>query len=202
MIRLLLVRHGLTVWNQERRYIGSDDIPLNEIGKHQAAALANRLKEENVDAIYSSDLKRSLETASIIGESWKIQPKIDPRLREMSFGVFEGLTFQEAQERYPDMLSKWLADSNQTPDEGESFTAFSHRISSFLSEISSSNNPESVLIVAHGGTLREILRLLLGLPPDGHWYFRIDPASLSEVHLYDGHPSIIQLNSTCHLNEA
>ncbi len=199
MIRLLLVRHGLTQWNEEERYLGNTDIPLNKIGKQQAIALTHALREEHFDQIYSSNLQRALETAALIKANRKISLIPDPRLRELNFGVFEGLTFSEAKTQYPDMLSAWLDNYDQPPDNGEPFSSLAERVSSFLDDLKTIATPQTILIVSHGGCIREIIRLILGLPRERYWSFQFDPASLSIVNLCGSYPAIVRINDTQHL---
>jgi len=201
MIRLFLVRHGLTQWNVEKRYLGNSDIPLNKTGKQQAIVLARALKDEHFDKIYSSNLQRAIETAILVKATRKISLILDPRLRELNFGVFEGLTFSEAKMQYPDMLSAWLDNYDQPPDEGEPFSSLTERVDSFLDDLKMITAPQTILIVSHGGCMREIICLLLGLPRERHWSFQFAPASLSEVHVYDNYPIITRINDTQHLRE-
>ena len=98
MLHILLVRHGETEWNKERRYQGQVDIPLSIIGKQQAALVAESLEGRKIDVIYASDLKRAWQTASAITQKNGLDISSEPRLREMGFGVLEGLTWDEAQE--------------------------------------------------------------------------------------------------------
>ena len=168
MIRLLLVRHGLTQWNEEKRYLGNSDIPLSEVGKQQAVVLAQELHEEHFDKIYTSDLRRALETASSVKANRELPLIADSRLRELNFGVFEGLTFSEAKTQSPNMLTAWLENYDQPPDGGESFSSFSERVGSFLDDLKMIECPKTYLIVCHEGTLREIVRILLGLSREAH----------------------------------
>lgn len=200
MIRLLLVRHGETEWNVQHRYQGQSDVPLSELGRKQANCLARRLVNEKVGASYASDLKRAWETASII--EMKIGTGIipEPRLREMNFGVFEGLTFHEAQVRHPDIMAAWLKDYNQPPPDGEQLNVFSARVMSFLDDLQKKHSDQTILIVAHGGPLSEMIRLVLGLPSERRWSFAMDNASLSELILGEpGYPVLKRLNDANHL---
>lgn len=201
MIRLILVRHGLTQWNEEKHYLGDSDIPLNKIGKQQAVALMHALKKERFDQIFTSNLKRAFETATIIKDDREVSLISDARLRELNLGAFEGLTFLEAKTKYPDMLSTWLDNYDKPPDGGELFSSLAERVSSFMDDLKMIKAPKTILIVAHGGTLREIIRLLLGLPRESHWSFQFEYASVSEVHLFDDKPLIVRINDTHHLSE-
>ena len=99
-IRLLLVRHGETIWNAESRLIGLTDLPLSEGGSQQAAQLTARLAGEGIDSIYASDLQRAAQTAAAIGDGCGVRPQADPRLREMDFGEWEGLTFPDLERQF------------------------------------------------------------------------------------------------------
>jgi broad specificity phosphatase PhoE len=194
-----LVRHGETEWNAQGRYQGQSDVPLSAVGWGQAERVAHRLTREKVEAIYASDLKRAWETAEIIGNEIGVEIVPEPRLRELNFGVFEGLTFDEAQARYPAMAAAWLGDPNRPPEGGESLAEFTGRIASLLADLKTRHDGGTVLLVAHGGPLGELLRLSFGLPPDGRWYFEMANASLSEIALFEGQVLLKRLNDTCHL---
>lgn len=200
-LRLLLVRHGETDWNRDKRYLGSSDFELNETGLCQAEALASFLQTESIDIIYASGLSRATQTAAAIGKPHGLTPQADDRLRELSLGVFEGLTFVEANQRYPEMMSTWLEDYEQPPQDGESLSALRRRTAEFITMLRQHPAPASIAIVSHGGPLREIVRQLLGLPESAHWYFSFSPASLSEILLYSGELVVKYLNQTSHLIE-
>ena len=135
MIHLLLVRHGQTDWNEQHRYQGQTDIPLNDTGREQASTVVPRMKAYDIDAVYASDLKRARETAEIVSRETGVEVRSDPRLRELSFGVFEGLTFDEIGEQWPDELSAWIADRSSTPPGGEPMDRFVARLREFLADI-------------------------------------------------------------------
>ncbi len=199
MTEILLVRHGQTSWNRQRRYLGWHDIELDEIGRQQARSLANRLAAWPIEAIYTSDLQRAAKTAAAIGYVIGLTAKPEPRLRELDFGSIEGLTFEEAQARYPDGMVSWLSDADRPPPGVEPYGIFRSRIASFMVDVQKTHPDETVLIVTHGGPIREILRQSLGLPPEGFWYFKIDLASLSAITLYRSGPIVSRLNDVFHL---
>lgn len=199
MLRLLLVRHGETDWNTAHRYQGHTDIPLNDEGQRQARLLARALAGETVSKLYASDLKRAAETAAVLAETLGIHVESTTELREMHFGVLEGKTWAEAEASNPAMLANWLADRDRPPPGGETQTAFTMRIAGFLDRIRHEHDGETVLIAAHGGPLKEIIRLALDLPPEYRWAFRLSNTSLSELHLYADAATLVRLNTTCHL---
>ena len=199
MLHLMLVRHGETEWNVQRRYQGQSDVPLSEIGNQQAESIAGRLAGQEIDAIYASDLKRAWQTAQVIAAQIGLDVISEPRLRELKFGILEGLTFEEAEEKYPEMITAWLDDFNNTPERAETIDMFNARIVSLLDDLKVKHDEQVVLLVGHGGSLSEILRVVLGLSPEKRWYIQMENASLSEVLIADDYVALNRLNDTCHL---
>ena len=199
MLHLMLVRHGETEWNLQRRYQGQTDIPLSELGKRQAEFIAMRLAGQKIDAIYASDLKRAWETAGFIAEKNGLDVSSEPRLRELKFGILEGLTFDEAEAQYPEMITAWLEDFNNTPEGGETIDQFNARIVALLDDLKNKHDEQVVLLVGHGGSLSEFLRVVLELSPDKRWYLELENASLSEVLIAEDYVSLRRMNDTCHL---
>jgi alpha-ribazole phosphatase len=199
MLHLMLVRHGETEWNAQRRYQGQSDVPLSDLGKRQAERVAERLSGREIDAVYTSDLKRASETAQIIAEKSGLEVISDPRLRELKFGVLEGLTFDEAQVQHPEMIAAWLDDFNRPPEGAETIELFNARVISLLNDLKGKHDEQVVLLVGHGGSLSEILRVVLGLSREKRWYFEMENASLSELSIAEDYVSLKRLNDTCHL---
>lgn len=200
MIRLILVRHGETAWNAEKRYQGQTDVPLNETGQQQAAALGQRLAEEEIHAIYASDLQRAWETATVVAEPHGLPAHSEPRLREIDFGVWDGLTHAEIEQRYPQALAAWRANPlSVAPPEGENMGQVATRVRAALEDIASAHQEQTVLLAAHGGTLQVLLCLTLGLAPRARWQFRTSVASLSELRLYEDGAVLTRLNDSSHL---
>jgi len=203
-VRLILVRHGETVWNAEGRYQGATDLPLSAQGKAQAQCLADRLALESIDLVYSSDLKRARQTASAIAACLGLQVHREPRLREMAFGDWEGLTYSEIRERHPQALARWEDDPVGTaPPGGESLSQLVARIKDLLDDLRGLGLGEAgtALLVSHGGPLRVFLGLALGLAPGDYWRFRLDPGSISDLHLYPECAILNLLNDRHHLAE-
>ena len=149
---LLLARHGETDWNRERRWQGHSDTPLNDAGRGQARALAAELAGEPPDALYSSDLARSSETAEIVGGTLGLPVRLDRRLREVDVGEWSGLTRAEVEERYPEGVSRRLAGGTGW-EHGESFAAMSERVVAALLDIAAGHDGGRVLVVTHGGPI-------------------------------------------------
>jgi broad specificity phosphatase PhoE len=130
---LLLARHGETDWNRDQRWQGHSGPRLNEQGRRQARVLAAQLND--IDAIYSSDTIRARETAEIVGASLDLSVETDPRLREVNFGEWEGLTRQEINERYAGAFGRWEAFEQAEPNGGESDATMAERVLNALTEI-------------------------------------------------------------------
>jgi phosphoserine phosphatase len=198
-MKLLLVRHGQTDWNLAQRFQGHSDVPLNHNGCQQAMALKDRLSSQTIDCFYSSDLQRASETARIISNG-KIEIQTDLRLREMSFGEWEGLTYYEIKEKCTDALSTWESDLYQNPPtNGETLEQFTRRVQSMLNDLCEKHEGQTVLVVAHGGVLQILICLALTLSPAMYWQFRISPASLSEISFYPAGAIVNLLNDVSHL---
>lgn len=182
MARLLLVRHGLTEFNEDRRFMGHSDIELSVAGCQQAERLRDYLADERIDTVYSSDLKRAVEMAEIICEGRGLDIITYTELRECNYGTCEGLTFGEISENYPDVAEKCI---NFTLDlefpEGECFTDFFERTSRFIERLKEHGRSETLLISSHDGPLKILLCRLLEIGDD-HWRkFRLDNGSLSII---------------------
>jgi alpha-ribazole phosphatase len=200
--RLLLVRHGNTALNSAERYWGWTDVELSAEGVEHATRLRDRLAAERIDAVYSSNLKRALATAHIIASSHRLDVIVREELREVNFGKFEGLTFKEIDELYPEVTEAWSSWSLafEFPG-GESIRQLNKRVSRFLSKLREHSPEETVLIVAHSAPLRLLICHLLGIGLK-HWrQFRLDLASLSVVETYSQGALINLLNDTSHLRE-
>lgn len=204
--RFLLVRHGETLWNKEFKYQGQSDIPLNGTGKLQALKLSERLKHQKIDAVYASDLKRAMETAGIIAAPHGLDVFPAREMREMSFGIWEGCTFDEINEKWPGEIEKWRKDPyNLRPQGGETLSEVCKRTSRFLESIARKNPDKNILIVTHAGPIRALLSVILNLHYDLFWKFKISNASLTVVE-YDGQKElaqsdafIVSVNDTYHL---
>jgi len=205
-MKLFLVRHGQTDWNILRRFQGQSDIPLNEVGQKQAMALADRLSTQHIDTLYFSDLQRTHETANIISSLSGCKPELhpDPHLREINFGDWEGLTYNEIKEKYPDALAERENDIyKNAPPNGETLEQLCTRVRTILDELYAKHKDQVVLIVSHGGVLQILLCLALNLKPTMYWQFHLSTASLSEVAFYPkGDGAILNLlNDICHLEK-
>ena len=197
MGRLVLVRHGETDWNVERRVQGHSDTPLNENGRDQARRLSPLLGLEAFDLILSSDLVRASETARLsLPEGTAISETAD--LRELNFGDWEGLTGPEIEVDAPGSLGKTWRGWGQAPN-GESLSAFAERIDRVVVRLRAELVEGTALVVAHGGTLRVFICLAMGLPVDKSWQFQLANTAVSELELFADGAILSRLNDTTHL---
>lgn len=202
-MKLVLVRHGETVWNAAGCFQGQTDVPLSMTGRRQAAAVVRALGTETVHAVYASDLQRTKETARMIAVPLNLTVQLEPRLREMAFGSWEGLTYAEIQHHDPETLASWQRDPlHVAPPGGETLLQVTDRVRTVLHDIGAVCREQTVVLVAHGGPIRILLCLALGLPPQAHWQFAIHPSSLSELQVYDQGAILTRLNDIHHLREA
>lgn len=199
--RIYLVRHGETVWNAVGKFQGHTDVPLSEIGRDQTKKLAARLSNEKILAFYSSDLSRAKETAQILAEPHGLPVDYIPDLREINFGRWEGLTIKEISETYGDITTKWWASplSTTIPD-GENLQDVVVRCERALSRIIEKHEGDNVVIAAHGGVIRVIIGLALGLDLNYYWKLRLDNVALSIIEYHTPDKAILELfNDTCHI---
>ena len=205
MSRWLIVRHAETLWNLEGRVQGQTDISLSKEGFRQAEALRTRLALlPDIHAAYSSDLKRSIETARTILRGRDLSHSLSPELREFSHGRWEGMTHQEAEEADPILYAEML----KRPDDytslgGENIRDVIARVSSFVLRLKTAQpTDETLLIVGHGGSLRVLFTVLLELPSPAARLFSLDSASLSVVDCYPDNPVLRLLNDTSHWRDS
>jgi len=197
------VRHGQTAWNAEQRYQGHSDLDLDAVGRREAVALGERLAGERIDGALSSDLGRAWQTAEAILAHHACDLCAEPRLREISMGAWEGMTYDEIRAQDPERLGQWVEDPwGVAPSGGETLAEMAQRIEALLDELVLRSAEETLLLVSHGGTLRVLLCLALGMPPQNHWRLRLDPASLSEVCLYSVGGIVTYLNDRQHLDRS
>ena len=197
MTIILLARHGQSDWNHERRWQGHADRPLTDQGREQARALADRLQEIQLDAVYSSDLERARATAAAVAKPRGLEVQQRPDLREVDVGSWSGLTREEAKESYPEDYGRWLNGGAGWRD-GETYEEMSERVLHAIAEIVREHADGRVLLVSHGGPIRAVHAAALGM--DVHEYRRLRPvepnARLSAVCTENG-----RLTRLCPANE-
>lgn len=200
--KLLLVRHGETIWNHEQRYQGHMDIPLSAKGREQAQKLGKRLSREKIDAFYASDLSRAFETAEIIAAPHQKEVAQSPGLRETNFGSWEGLKFKEIREQYGEVMTQWLENplGIRLPN-GESLGDVRERSQKALQEIIDCHPDQTVLVVAHGGTIKVTLAEVIGFDIKGYWRIKQDNLALNIIEYYGDKAIVCLVNDIYHLQE-
>jgi broad specificity phosphatase PhoE len=181
---LLLVRHGETEWNRERRWQGQFDMPLTPVGLAQSQAIAARLADVGARALYSSDLTRARQTAEAVAETTGLAIELDPALREVDVGSWVGLTSDEAGVADPAGHARWVAGGTGWTD-GETYPAMAARVVAAVTEIASRYaGRERIVIVAHGGPIRALAAHAVGLAGDGRSHLSAGPnASLTTIEV-------------------
>lgn len=201
MTEFVLIRHGETDWNRERRFQGQSDPPLNATGLGQAERLARRLAAEPADVFVSSDLQRARQTAAALARAWAREPELRPGLREQAFGRLEGLTAPVIQERHPQLWARWLEHRADfaLPDGGESLVAFSARVLADLHELAQRHAGRRIAVVTHGGVLDMVWRAAKGLPLDGLRQCDIPNTGVNRLQWSGGRLRVIAWAEAAHL---
>ncbi|MET7380495.1 bifunctional RNase H/acid phosphatase [Streptomyces sp. NPDC005526] len=200
----VLLRHGETPLTPQKRFSGSGgtDPSLSAVGREQAERVAAALaRRGTIQAVVSSPLARTRETAGIVAARLGLGVTVEEGLRETDFGAWEGLTFAEVRERHPDDLNAWLASPEAEPTGGgESFAATAVRIAATRDKLVAAHAGRTVLLVTHVTPIKTFVRLALGAPPESLFRMELSAASLSAVAYYaDGNASVRLLNDTSHL---
>ncbi len=152
--RVIAIRHGETAWNVDTRIQGQLDIPLNDTGRWQARRLAQALAGEPLQAVYASDLGRAYETAQVLAQAVGLEVVTDPGLRERGFGIFEGRTWKEIEQHWPEASMRWRRrDPAFGPEGGETLASFYERCIATASRIAAAHPGQHIALVAHGGVL-------------------------------------------------
>lgn len=212
-VDILLIRHGETAWNAERRLQGHLDIPLNAEGERQAALLAGALAAESIDAVVSSDLMRARQTAQAVARIKGLPLREDERLRERGYGGFEGLLYSEIEQRFPREFAAWQARDVDARlpagrNRAETFRDFFARatgaILALAADAATTTPGGTLALVAHGGVLECAYRLALGLPLETPRDFKVYNASINRFryHPADGRLELCSWGEVEHLRPA
>ena len=187
MTRIYIVRHGQTDSNLRHTCIGVKDIPLNKTGRRQAKELAARLKNIKIDAVYTSPLKRAVETISPYLEMKGMNMRMSFGLIERDYGEWDDMTFEEIEQQFPEEYRKWGENliSYKIPG-GESAEEVQIRVNAFLQKALNENDGKSILLVTHLGTARHIISSLLGLSTEQSWCFSMENAGMAVIDADDG----------------
>jgi probable phosphoglycerate mutase len=204
---IVLIRHGETAWNAQRRLQGHIDIGLNAEGERQADALAQSLAGERFDAVYASDLARASQTAASVANLHDLPVHTEPGLRERCYGIFEGLLYSEIEASYPGEFAAWQSrDVDAVMPAGEraaeSFRQFYARTIDTLASVAERHDGQHIAIVAHGGVLECAYRAALGLPLGSPRDFAVLNASINRLTYADGKLALTTWGDVAHLTPA
>ena len=203
-VRVLLVRHGETVWNQENRWQGQADTPLSQTGYDQARQLARRLQNEErpIRAIYTSDLSRARDTADILGQVLGVTPLETAAWREMDIGTWSGLTTSEVATRHAEEWARLRQGEDLPRGGGETFAEFQGRLVQSSQRFIRDHRGEQIIVVTHGGAVRAFLLHCRGLDMNQFGQIeKIGNTGISEVSLFpNGETEIHTINSIVHLD--
>ena len=200
-LRLVLVRHARSTWNEGSRIQGQLDPPLSESGREQARLLGERLRGWQPDAFYSSDLARCRETAGAVAETIGCVPELVPELREIALGEWEGLTRDEIIARYPGLWERWVRDPDwDVVPGGERAAEFEHRVHGALAKIRAAHPSGVVLVVTHGGVIQVALGQALNWDGSrGLFPFRIGNTSVNVIETAGSRTTVVRVNDVSHL---
>lgn len=182
-----VVRHGETEWNVSRQLQGRKNSNLTENGIKQAELTAEALKDKSFDFLYTSNLRRALETTEIINKYHRIEIHVDESLAERNFGVMEGLTNEEIIEKYPEVYNRYIQREEAfLIPEGESLVSFYERVKNGLNAIAQLHAGKEILIVTHGGILDCMMRMVFNYPLSAPRSFYIYNASINKFSVNEG----------------
>ena len=201
MVKVVFIRHGQTAWNVSGRYQGQSDVALSKEGIAQAEKLAKHFPVAAVDAVYSSDLMRARVTAEKVAEKFGLLVQTEPAFRELNFGDWEGLTYEQITASWADAMTNFLRhpDILQIPH-GESFPEVRQRAMKRLRELLAEHEGHVIAVVAHGAVLRTMLTEALHIPLQYLWSIRQFNTAVNIVRYDAGeNPTVELLNSTAHL---
>lgn len=195
MLEFILIRHGETEINRSKLYCGWNDVELNDRGIKEAERLREKLSGEKIDLIYSSDLKRCLQTSEIINSDHSVPIISSYGLREINFGAWQNISYEDIRSLYPEEYEKWKNDwlSYRIPG-GESMIDFHERVTKTTDEIIEVYKDKKLLIVTHSGPVKCILSKYIGENITTHWHFQVSLGSLTRIEFVDGFAVLTDMN--------
>lgn len=196
MTRLILVRHAVTTDNQKNRLSGHMDSELSEEGKKQVSKLTNYLKDLKIDKIFTTTSKRAKDSVEYLANIKNIDIIEKDNLKEISFGDFEGITFEDIQCNYNEEFQKIIEEGYEYRyPNGESLIDSYNRVSKEIEKIILENENDTILICSHGGTIRNIISYLISDSYEYHWNFKIDNASVTIIEVENKFAVINMMNN-------
>ncbi len=199
MSEIMLVRHGETAWNVEEIFRGRVDVELSEMGLRQAELLASYLRDSKIEAVYSSPLKRARRTAQTIGDSHGLEVIVTPRLLDIDFSEWQGLSITEVKEKYPELYEEWLNSPEKLRrPAGESLDEVRERAELVIDEVIASRR-NLVVLVSHRVVNKVLICALLGLDNSHFWSIRQDTCGITTFNHREGRFTLTGHNDTSFL---
>jgi phosphoserine phosphatase len=200
MTRIILVRHGETAWNKDRIFRGRIDIPLNETGREEARLAGEWLKNEAIDAAYSSPLSRAAETAEEIARHHGLTVQELEGLTDLDYGDWQGLPLEEVKKKYPDLYRQWesMPEAVRFPN-GETLEEVRVRALAAVDEVLQRHPHGNILLVAHRVVNKVLIAAFVGLNNSDFWRIGQDTAAINRFERVGSIWNIITVNDTCHL---
>jgi len=200
--RILAIRHGETAWNVDTRIQGQLDVPLNDTGRWQAQRLGRAVADERIDAVYASDLARAYETAQAVATESGQPIVTDSGLRERHFGEFEGFTWKEIQQRWPQESERWRQrDLDFAPARGESLRQFYARCVAAATRIAAAHPGQTVAMIAHGGVMDCLYRAASRIGLHAPRWWQLGNASINRLLFCAGNFTLVGWSDTFHLDD-
>jgi broad specificity phosphatase PhoE len=200
-LRLVLVRHASTAWSADRRLEGWQDVPLSSGGRAQAEAVGRALAEHRLAAVYSSPLRRAVDTAAAIAAPHGLEVRTEAAFTEMGFGEWEGLTGSEIEGRHPDEYRRWVETPHRaTPPGGERLPDVHRRVTGALDDLKARHGGQTVALVSHGIASRILVLEALGLGLDRLWAISLSAASVSELEFRGDWSAVQRMNTRVYLD--
>ena len=194
------MRHGRTEWNREERFRGRADIALDETGLKQAAAAALSLQNREAVAIYSSPLRRALQTADIIAKQLKLTVELMEGLNDIDFGSWQGLSGGEAAKQDSRLFQMWLEQPHLVHfPGGQSLDTVRQNVLAALDELAARHDKQTVILVSHKVVCQVLMCAMLGLDNSHFWHVRQDLNAINVFEMRDEVPLVTLVNDTCHL---
>ncbi len=200
---IYLVRHGQTIWNEEGKLCGSSDVPLDDKGLAQARRVAERMRNVKLAAVYSSPLLRARQTAEAIASLHNLSVQVEPDLREIDYGDWEGLKVAEAMEKFPELERMRREDPmNFVAPNGEPMKSFAERVIVAIQRIAAKHPDETLCVVAHQTVNRFILCWVMQMDFRLWRQLRQDPTCVNLLQVReDGLWRVCLVNDTCHMDK-
>jgi len=203
MTLIILIRHGQTEWNRVERFRGRADVPLNETGLAQAEATGKRVSDEwRPVAVYSSPLARAVKTAEATAKHFDLPVQVHPGLVDIDYGEWQGLTPEEARQRWPETVEAWYnAPQTAHIPGGETLDDLHRRLMRTVEELTKRHTGETIVLVGHTVINRVILLGVLGLGNERFWKVRQEPCAINVFEAQAEDYTLVSMNDTCHLRE-